>query len=59
MPSTSFTLEKGSAEILGGQLCAWGDAFVGAPDPEAMCCEKFELVAERLPALCERTWNIE
>ncbi len=54
-----FTLPKGEANILGGQICAWGDRICGAEDPEALLAEEFRLVSERLPVLCERTWNTD
>lgn len=53
-----FVLSNGQAKILGGQLCAWGDKIAVSEEPEKMTEEEYELVAERLPVLCERTWNI-
>ncbi len=44
--------------VLGGQLCAWGDGLVGYTDIDKAYTEELALIAERLPALCARTWNV-
>lgn len=44
--------------VLGGQICAWGDGLVNYTDIDKACREELALIAERLPALCARTWNV-
>lgn len=46
------------APVLGGQICAWGDALVPMPSNEDACAREFALVRERIPALAEKTWNV-
>jgi len=46
-----------TAPVLGGQICAWGDAMVGIPSNEEACKAEFALIRERIPALAEKTWN--
>ncbi len=50
-------LKEDEGEVIGAQLCAWGDNFVGADDPEELCQQEYALVEERMPAFSERTWN--
>ena len=45
------------SRVMGGQLCMWGDAMTACPSNERAVRSAFKLVAERLPALAERTWN--
>lgn len=52
-----YTIDK-KYPVLGGQLCAWGDGLVSYTDIDKACREELALVSERLPALCERTWNV-
>ncbi len=47
-----------TAPVLGGQICAWGDAMAGMPSNEDACRTEFALVRERIPALAEKTWNV-
>ncbi len=47
-----------SANVIGGQLCAWGDVLSTYEDYEKGCQEEFALIRERIPALSERTWNV-
>ena len=44
-------------KVLGGQLCAWGDCLVDAVNNYESAAEEFARVAERLPAVAERTWQ--
>lgn len=53
-----FSIEMESSNVLGGQLCAWGDIIAGWEDYEKGVCEELALIEERLPALCQRTWNL-
>lgn len=46
------------APILGGQVCAWGDALVPMPSNEDACRQEYALLRERIPALAEKTWNV-
>lgn len=52
-----YTIDK-NYPVLGGQLCAWGDGLVGYTDIDKACTDELALIAERLPALCARTWNV-
>ena len=52
-----ITIKENDAKLLGGQLCAWGDALASYQDYEKGCKEEFDLVKYRLPALAEKTWN--
>ena len=47
-----------TAPVLGGQICAWGDALGGFPSSEEACKTEFALIRERIPALAEKTWNV-
>lgn len=48
-----------TSPVLGGQLCCWMDVFSNHPSSEEGWREASELIFERLPALAEKTWNIE
>jgi hexosaminidase len=52
-----ITLAEDEGEVLGGQLCAWGNGFCNCDNCEALCEEELKLVEERIPAFAERTWN--
>ena len=45
--------------VLGSQLCAWGDRIAGWEDWEEGIRQERELVAERLPALCNKLWHLD
>ena len=44
--------------VLGGQLCAWGDLLVPYASTHKATREEFICVAERLPAVAERCWQL-
>lgn len=44
-------------EVMGGQLCAWGDNLLHYEDSLKGCLEEMELICGRAPALSERTWR--
>jgi len=46
-----------STNVLGGQLCAWGDCLIKNVNNYEAAAEEFDRVAERLPAVAERTWK--
>lgn len=48
-----------TSPVLGGQICVWGDWLMALPSNEEACRAEFPLVAERVPALAEKTWNID
>ncbi len=52
-----FSIPRNQTTVLGGQICAWGDVIAGYEDYVKGIEEEKVLVAERLPALCQRTWN--
>ena len=56
--STRDIVVPDDAPVLGGQICAWGDALVPMPSNEDACREEARLIRERIPALAEKTWNI-
>lgn len=45
-------------KVLGGSICAWGDRLQFYEDIKKGADEEFELVSERLPALCEKLINL-
>jgi len=45
--------------VLGSQLCAWGDRIAGWENWEEGIRQERELVAERLPALCNKLWHLD
>ena len=51
------SLSGAYAAVLGGQLCAWGDHLMDFASDYAASSEEFDRVAERLPAVAERTWQ--
>ncbi|MBE6726462.1 MAG: hypothetical protein E7576_14925 [Ruminococcaceae bacterium] len=44
--------------VLGSQICAWGDYIAGWEDREEAIHLEARLVAERLPALCKKLWDL-
>lgn len=46
-------------KVLGGSICAWGDRLQFYDDPNKGADEEFELISERLPALCERLISLK
>ena len=44
--------------VLGSQICAWGDYIAGWEDREEAIRLEARLVAERLPALCKKLWDL-
>lgn len=46
-------------KVLGGSICAWGDRLQFYDDPNKGADEELELIAERLPALCERLISLK
>ena len=47
-----------SSKITGGQICAWGDNLTKYESGEKASAEEHQMVRERIPALAEKTWNI-
>ena len=45
-------------KILGGSICAWGDRLQFYEDIKKGADEEYELISERLPALCEKLINL-
>lgn len=45
------------ANVLGGQICAWGNALARSENLAQDLKLEYNLIAERFEALCERTWN--
>ncbi len=43
--------------VIGGQLCAWGDRMGRYMDDARAVRDEFRLICERMPMLCDRTWN--
>ena len=52
-----ITIPKEGANLIGGQICVWGTRAGRCADPADYVRREFDLTAERLPCLCERTWN--
>ena len=44
--------------VLGEQICAWGDVIAGWENWEDGIKLEMQLVAERLPALCGKLWDL-
>ena len=45
--------------MLGEQLCAWGDRIASWENWEDGIRKEYELVAERLPAMCRKLWKLK
>ena len=60
-PYRGVTIEiPANQNVLGGQLLAWGDTIAGSfPTVAEGIAEERRLVAERMAALAENTWNRE
>jgi hypothetical protein len=60
-PYRGVTIEIPANEnVLGGQLLAWGDTIPGSfPTVAEGIAEERRLVAERMAALADNTWNRE
>lgn len=53
-----FSIDRSYDKVLGGQICAWGDRLQFYEDIQKGADEELELIAERLPALCEKLINL-
>ena len=53
-----ITISPEKSNVIGGQICVWGNWLNKYGDLEAAIRKEYELTAERLPSLCERTWNV-
>ena len=45
--------------VLGEQICAWGDRIASWENWEDGIRKEYELVAERLPAMCRKLWKLK
>jgi len=45
-------------KVLGGQICVWGDVLAKYDSSEEAAADELVLIRERIPALAEKTWNI-
>ncbi len=45
--------------LIGAQICAWGDQLMTYEDYVKGAEEEYALVRERVPALSEQTWNVK
>ena len=52
-----ITVGETDVNLLGAQLCAWGNELASYEDYEKGCKEEYDLVKDRLPALAEKSWN--
>ena len=48
-----------NANVLGGQMCAWGDILANYADALKGCMEEYDLILGRVGALSQRTWRLE
>lgn len=53
-----FSIDRSYDKVLGGSICAWGDRLQFYDDWKKGADEEYELVSERLPALCEKLINL-
>lgn len=53
-----ITISPEKSNVIGGQICVWGNWLNKYGNLEAAIRKEYELTAERLPSLCERTWNV-
>lgn len=53
-----ITIPREESNVIGGQICVWGTFAGRSHNPKDYVRREYELTAERLPALCERTWNV-
>jgi len=44
--------------VLGEQICAWADSILKCENPEEEIQHELELIAERMPAMCKKLWNL-
>lgn len=51
-------IDRSYDKMLGGQVCAWGDRLQFYDDWKKGADEEYELISERLPALCEKLINL-
>lgn len=51
-----IVVEK-TKNVLGAQICAWGDELVKSPSCEGASFKEFNLIRQNLPAMSQALWN--
>lgn len=55
--NVGLTVDSSKINLMGAQMCAWGDIITEYDDCVKACDEELELISERIGALAEKTWN--